>query len=185
MCTTLSPVGSKRPKCFLVIALAMLAILSIAAVSKVFHVKLNDTPSMPIGFYRRIDNLPVRRYDRVSACLPKPVAIEALQRGYLYKGPCPGGALPVLKEVIALPGDSVELTDNAIIVNGKTYPAPYASHDRQGLPNQKFVQNGIYSPTHVYWLYGAHTPIKSWDSRYYGGVQKSAIRGIYKPLLTF
>ncbi len=57
-----------------------------------------------------------------------------------------------------------------------------ADHNKK--PLQKFIRNGLYQHTDGYWIYGANDPIRSWDSRYYGAVDREAIIGVYKSLLT-
>jgi conjugative transfer signal peptidase TraF len=117
--------------------------------------------------------------------LPKQVAVVALQRGYLRTGSCPNKVIPVLKQVIVIPGDDVTLTNSHITVNSITYVAPFNSIDHNRQPLQKFINNGLYQSSRGYWIYGSHDPIKSWDSRYYGPVARAEIIGVYKPLLTF
>lgn len=150
-----------------------------------FNVRFNYTPSMPIGFYQRVSTTKIKRGDLVVVCLPKQVAVVALQRGYLRGGSCPNKVIPVLKQVIAIPGDVVTLTNSHITVNSTTYIAPFNSIDHNRQPLQKFIQNGIYQPSRGYWIYGANDPIKSWDSRYYGSVKRAEIIAVYKPLFTF
>lgn len=140
---------------------------------------------MPIGFYEQIMTREIKRGDLVSVCLPKPIAAVALQRGYLRAGNCPSEVVPVLKRVIAIPGDTITLTNSDITVNGLKYYAPFMSIDHNKRPLQKFIHNGLYQSNHGYWIYGDNDPIQSWDSRYYGAVDRKAIIGIYKPLLTF
>lgn len=150
-----------------------------------FNVRFNYTSSMPMGFYQRVSTIKIKRGDLVAVCLPKQVAVVALQRGYLRSGSCPNRVIPVLKQVIAIPGDAVTLTNSHITVNGVTYDAPFnfIDHNKQSL--QKFITNGLYQSNYGYWIYGANDPIKSWDSRYYGPVNRTEIIGVYKPLVTF
>ncbi|MES2142730.1 MAG: signal peptidase I [Pseudomonadota bacterium] len=115
----------------------------------------------------------------------KKIAAVALQRGYLRVGSCPSKVIPVLKQVIAIPGDTVTLTDSNIIVNGFKYLAPFMPMDHNKQPLQKFIANGSYQPSGGYWIYGANDPQNSWDSRYYGAVSRTAIIGVYKSFLTF
>lgn len=140
---------------------------------------------MPIGFYQRENTTKIKRGDLVSVCLSREIAALALQRGYLRAGKCPSGVIPVLKQVIAIPGDTVTLTNSNITVNELEYTAPFMLTDHNKNTMQKFISNGLYPYNHGYWIYGANDPIKSWDSRYYGAVNRKAIIGVYKPLFTF
>ncbi len=86
--------------------------------------------------------------------------------------------MPVLKQLIALPGDIVEVTSTDIIVNGQMYPAKIHTRDHQG----RILKRQIFKKSVVdnYWLYGTASE-NSWDSRYYGGVDRNNIIGIYLP----
>ena len=44
-------------------------------------------------------------------------------------------------------------------------------------------EQGLQS-TNQYWLYGAHDPEYSWDSRFYGGVDRENIQGVIRPFIT-
>lgn len=119
----------------------------------------------------------------VSACLPPRVALEALDRGYLPRGPCPSGAAPVGKRIAALPGDTVDVTDSGSFVNGMLLPnsAPRVE-DSRGRPMARLRGRFVLSAGTV-WLYSGHSP-GSFDSRYYGPVPFSEVQGQLFPLLT-
>ena len=88
---------------------------------KSFGIVLTYTGSDPIGFYRFVPNTgTIRPGNYVSFCLPKSVAQMGLSRGYLTDGSCPDATEQLLKEVIAVPGDQVSVTNNAIIVQSAT-----------------------------------------------------------------
>ena len=105
-----------------------------------------------------------------------------LKNHYLIKGSCSNGSIPVLKKVIAKPQDCVSLNNQFITVNNIAYRAPQQRKDSQGHIVKKMIHNGRYLLVDRYWLYGANDPIHSWDSRYYGGVTRHHIIGVYKPL---
>jgi len=120
----------------------------------------------------------------VSACLPPQVATSALDRGYLPEGSCPSGVAPVGKIIAALPGDTIDVTDSGSFVNGALLPksAPLL-HDskRRAMPR---LRGRFILPVETAWLYSRHSP-RSFDSRYYGAVPLSGVRGQLFPLLTF
>ena len=140
---------------------------------------------MPIGLYQKVHHEKLKRGDIVAVCLPDNIAKEGKRQGYLISGDCTFGTIPVLKRIIALPHDTVKLTTLAIEVNGVSYYAPRANEDHNHHVIKQFVARGIYSDVNDYWLYGFNSPLRSWDSRYYGGVPRSAIQAIYRPILTF
>lgn len=147
--------------------------------------RINLSASMPVGLYRRVDASIIHRGDWVSVCLPNLIAHEGLKKGYLLFGQCSSGVVPVLKQVIAVPKDNVLLSDCEIQVNDEHYFAPIQTHDHQGKWVHRFVEKGRYWPIKNYWLYGLNDPMHSWDSRYYGGIPRNAIQGIYRPLFVF
>ena len=163
----------------------LIVVLGFALIFSVFqfgHIRFNSTESMPIGFYQIQKATTLKSGDYVLVCLPDPIAQEGHERGYLKKGiGCTNGAEPLLKELIAVPGDNVFLTSNEMIVNGVGYQAPLFKIDRQGRATV-YVQRGSYDHTSLYWLYGEHDQTYSWDSRYYGGVGRENIMGIARPL---
>lgn len=150
-----------------------------------FSIRFNETSSMPIGFYRKSENISkINTKDIVAVCLPLFVEKEGLIRGYLKKGNCPGGSIPVLKKVIAVPKDFVVLTDQEVIVDGIHYFYPRRNKDSDGRVIKQLIKDGNYC-SDGYWLYGSNDVIHSWDSRYYGPVARENIIGVYRPILTF
>lgn len=138
---------------------------------------------MPIGLYKVADPQNLQKGDVVVACLPQTIGDEGLKRKYLNPGHCPGGYSPIIKELIAIPGDNVILTPQSILVNGQTYIAPLHTEDLKGQPLTS-IPRGEYFNTQNFWLYGAGNPADSWDSRYWGGVSKADIIKQAHPILT-
>src|SRR5207302_5413533 len=69
---------------------------------------VNLSPSAPRGLYRAIAGAPTRGA-WVAACVSAEAATFGRARGYLGAGSCVGGVQPVIKPVVALAGDVVEL----------------------------------------------------------------------------
>lgn len=147
-------------------------------------VRLNTTPSMPLGLWM-VAGRSTSRDAFVIACLSGPEATEAEDRGYLGIGNCPGRIEPVVKPVAAIAGDVITVTPNCIVVNGTAlrHTAPLAK-DSAGRPLQA-VPAGTYrvAPGTV-WLLSGHDS-RSFDSRYFGPIPVAAIRSVVKPLATF
>ena len=119
----------------------------------------------------------------VSACLPPQAATSALERRYLPAGACPSGAAPVGKVVAALSGDTVDVTDLGSFVNGALLPnsAPLLNDSKgRAMPR---LRGRIVLAEGTAWLYSGHSR-RSFDSRYYGPVPLSGVRGQLFPLLT-
>lgn len=157
-------------------------ILSLSILMRSDELIINISSSLSPGFYIRATGS-IEHGDIISFCLAKPSQTFGLQRGYLMSGQICHGSVPLLKEVIAVPGDDVALSMTSIIVNGKVYSAVTDLVDSQ---NRKLFifPRGTYLHTSGYWLFGNNS-VKSWDSRYWGPVQSFQIISKMKPLLTW
>ena len=145
-------------------------------------VRLNISPSAPLGLYRMVDQ-PAVRGVLVAACVPPAVTRLARERGYLAGGSCPGGTQPVLKRIGAVPGDLVDLELDGLAVNGTRLPdsAPAMSDSRgRPLPHAPWGRT-VVAPGEV-WLIGIETT-RSWDSRYFGPVPLDHVHAV-RPVLT-
>ena len=95
-----------------------------------------------------------------------------------------GGFEPIIKELIAVPGDEIKINHEGIFVNKIFYRAPFIQFDMNGQPMSSYQIKSVKS-TNQYWLYGANDPEYSWDSRFYGGVNRENIQGVVFSLITF
>lgn len=155
----------------------------IVTVAYVVGIRINLTPSMPLGIYYLSNNTP-KRGDIVAACLPDNISKEGLMRHYLLYGHCQGHSMPVLKKIIAVPGDKVIVTDTEMIVKERIFIAPQQTTDLNRLPVTHFIDKNFYGHAIGFWLYGENNSVRSWDSRYYGGIPCKNMLGVYKPLWT-
>ena len=79
-------------------------------------VRINTSPSLPIGLYvTTVDG----NAKLVEFCLGEPFATLSIVRGYRDRGTCGDGVAPLLKPIIAKPGDVVEVSSLGLSVNGK------------------------------------------------------------------
>lgn len=144
-------------------------------------VRLNDSPSLPVGLYVVTSDCSA---DLVEFCPTEPYASLAAERGYRSEGSCPDGGAPLMKPIAARPGDTVEISSHGFAVNGHALPnsAPL-DVDTEGRSLQHWPF-GTYSvqPATV-WLISSYNT-RSFDSRYFGPVRMDSIRGRLKPLLT-
>src|SRR5437773_589888 len=126
---------------------------------------VNLSPSAPRGLYRAITGTP-NRGTWVAACVSPDAAALGRARGYLGAGPCVGGVQPVIKPVVALAGDVVELGLEAVIVNGQRLPhSSSADADSLGLSLSHSVRGRHVVGADEFWLVSTRVP-NSWDSRY-------------------
>ena len=148
-------------------------------------VRLNATPSMPLGLWITVPGRAVDRGAIVLACLTGPGAKEGKARGYIGIGSCPGHREPLVKPIAAVAGDLVTVTRHGISVNGEALPhTAQLAKDSAGRL-LRGVEAGTYrvAPGTV-WLVSGHDP-RSYDSRYFGAVPIASIRATARPLVVF
>jgi len=164
---------------------AIAAVIAIAVV--VLHdarLRINFTSSMPIGVYS-LTPLPadgVERGTLVAACAPLRAAEIGRQRDYLAPGPCADRTELLLKFVVAIAGDEVDVTPAGVAVNG--YPLDLsvpAARDRSGRKLTPWPRGRYRLSAGQVWLYAANG--RSWDSRYWGPVPTDYVRASASPLL--
>jgi conjugative transfer signal peptidase TraF len=147
-------------------------------------VRVNTTPSLPRGVYLlkgpRASGL--RPGDLVMACPPPRAAALALSRHYLSRGGCPGGTKPLGKLVLAMAGDRLTLTAEAVTLGGCRLPAS-ASRATDTLGRAlSHPRAGEYRVTAgEVWVFSPHP--RSFDSRTFGPVAAGAVVGRLRPLL--
>lgn len=147
-------------------------------------VRVNTSPSMPLGLWRTSAlGGPVNRGEAVTACLPERAARLAMRRHYIGPGDCPDGSMPLVKPVAAVAGDVVTVTPGGVAVNGEPIPnsAPLARDEAGRLLHA--MPPGLYgvAPGTV-WLLSGYDP-RSFDSRYYGPIPLASVRRIAHPVL--
>src|SRR4051812_19180152 len=100
---------------------------------------------MPRGLYLVLAPRTPDRGVISAVCLPQDLACFGRQRGYLGgSGPCPCHTKPVVKTVLGLAGDLIELDDQGVTVNGVFVPnsAPLTRDSAgHGLPR---IAKGTY-----------------------------------------
>jgi len=137
--------------------------------------RVNLSGSMPIGLYR-VSSAPPVRGAMVLACLPVDVAVFAKSRGYVPNGGCPGATAPIGKVVLAMAGDSVEVTAEGLVLNGRpvrnTRPLVV---DAAGRSLRRFPDGTYVVGQDDVWLYSPYSK-RSFDSRYFGPLPVSCIR---------
>jgi conjugative transfer signal peptidase TraF len=158
-----------------------------------FRLTYNTTPSLPVGIYR-IGELAgdPRRGDFVGVCLEGETARLALARGYVHRQAlepyvhrvrCPSGTAIIGKPVVGVPGDTVELDRNGVRINGEILPGgAVAARDRRDrpMPHARWGRR-ILGPEE-YWVQSTYSP-ESFDSRYFGPVERRQIRDRRVPML--
>ncbi|MBD9489982.1 conjugative transfer signal peptidase TraF [Ensifer sp. ENS11] len=148
-----------------------------------FGGRINVTPSEPLGLWR-IEPLdrPVMPGDLIFICPPvNDVMRKARARGYLRFGLCPGGLAPLIKTVVAVGGQRVDIGAD-IRVDGEALPhSRLAVRDGAGRKLQPFA-SGIVPVGHVF-LFSSFAG--SYDSRYFGPLPLSGMLGRAREVVTY
>lgn len=174
--------GARRRALAIVMGGANLMMV-IAALGQVGGLRINLTPSEPIGLWRIVPiGRPAARGDLVFVCPPPgPVSDFGLERGYFRQGSCPGGAAPLIKTVAALADARIEIGD-LIVVDGVAVPHSRPSA-RDGAGRSLNPWSGVVVPHGSIFLHSSF--VGSYDSRYFGPVPEAGLLGLARPVLTF
>jgi conjugative transfer signal peptidase TraF len=172
-------------RCVGLSAAGALGVLSmLAALAYQTGVVINTTASLPLGLYRAID-APVARGAFVKFCPPQSAVFdEAARRGYLHAGFCPGGYGPLLKRVLAVPGDRVQVAGDGVRIDGRLVPlsAPMWA-DGSGRPMPRYAQDRVLAASELM-LMSDVSPV-SFDARYFGPVDRDQVQAVIDPLFTW
>lgn len=170
------------------IVLATLAACSLAAlawasfIQPVAHVVYNPTDSVPVGWYRiepirsltdALQRPPLSVGSIVLARLPADIAALAAQRGYLPSH------IPLLKRVGAAAPQHVCIVDGEVRIDDVTVAAVLRA-DRLGRPLSSWSQCRALVEGELFLL--STTNPASFDSRYFGPIDVSAVIGIAQPI---
>jgi conjugative transfer signal peptidase TraF len=159
---------------------AFLCLASVGTVAALAGVRVNTSYSLPLGLYVRTGNPDATL---VEFCPLEPYAHESSVRGYRTRGTaCKDGAVPLLKPVVAVPGDRVVLSNDGIAVNGRLLPqtAPLA-RDAKGRPLRAWPLGTYFVNAGTVWVASTYNR-GSYDSRYMGPISVRQIRARLRPL---
>lgn len=159
------------------------ATMTLLSMAQAAGFRLNMTPSIPEGVYIA-DPKPPARGDLVLVCPPDtPFFRGARANGYLFRGRCPGGYVPLMKPVAAVEGDTVDVTPAGIRVNGVALANTRAySADAHGnrLPHPQTGRHVVDAGE--MWLLSSYDR-RSIDSRYFGPLPISRVETVVRPVL--
>lgn len=175
--------SAQRTHAVVLLALAASVFSGGVAAAIVGGFRINLTPSEPLGLWRIVVlDRPVSLGDLVFICPPQTVAmVQARERGYLRSGTCPGGVAPLIKTVVAVAGQHVEIGAGVMIDGRPIASSDLIAQDGKGRPMKPFP-GGIVPDESVF----LHSPLRgSYDSRYFGPLPASGILGLAQPVLTY
>jgi conjugative transfer signal peptidase TraF len=156
--------------------------ISTIGIAGIAGVRWNPTASVRTGLYVITNdaNAPL-----VAFCPTGEAATEAIARGYRPRGlQCPDKYAALLKPVAARAGDTVEVGQNGISVNGRLLPNTASFMTDVKKRPMHVWPNGTYivQPGTV-WVLSTYNKY-SYDSRYYGPIQLSTVITHAKPFWT-
>ena len=140
------------------------------------HLVYNATASAPLGWYAVVPVTAPRVGDVVLAHLPSSAATMADERHYLPV------SVPILKRVGAVAGQSVCVRNGLISVGVET-PIRLLERDGDGRPLTPWPGCRTLKPAEVF-LLSDDSPA-SFDSRYFGPIQKRLVIGRAVALCTW
>jgi conjugative transfer signal peptidase TraF len=135
----------------------------------------NASESVPIGLYRLHPNGRLAVTQLVAVEPPEPLATLLADRRYLPR------SIPLLKRVLALPGQTVCRDQLAITVD-KIEIGTAREHDRSGRPLPIWQGCHVIADGEVFLMNWRSAD--SFDGRYFGALPTSAIIGTAEPLWT-
>tara|TARA_R110002012_G_scaffold95194_1_gene230121 strand:+ start:6021 stop:6551 length:531 start_codon:yes stop_codon:yes gene_type:complete len=145
--------------------------------------RINLTPSYPLGIWRiEMLSRAISIGDRIFICPPLTEEFRrARERGYLRRGFCPDWLSPLIKTVVALPGQSIEIGASVVIDGVNLQRSAVQPNDGSGRPITPYA-GGVVPPGFLF----LHSPFKgSYDSRYFGPIPADGVLGLATPILTF
>jgi conjugative transfer signal peptidase TraF len=146
--------------------------------------RINTSKSIPVGLYWMTERH-IEKGEYVLLCPPpNNVFDEAKKRGYFGAGFCPGDYEYLMKKILAAKKDKVSISDDGVRVNGDLLPfSTPLSADKQGRPLP--VLRGEYRLGDSDLLLMTDVSPISFDSRYFGIVNRSQIKGVIRPVFTW
>jgi conjugative transfer signal peptidase TraF len=148
-------------------------------------VRVNTTKSIPIGLYLTSSSA-INKGAYVMFC-PPPSAVfdEARQRRYIAGGSCPGGYGYMMKKVLAVQSDAIDVADDGVRVNGELLPlsAPLKA-DKAGRPLARY-QTSSYALGNSEVLLMSDVSSTSFDSRYFGPIDVAHIKSVIVPVFVW
>ncbi|WP_114211556.1 conjugative transfer signal peptidase TraF [Acidisarcina polymorpha] len=152
-----------------------------------FGLVFNFTHSSPLGWYSEVSQRQIDAHaHNIYVFFCPDIRWPAMKGEPNYREPmrsCPDGFAPLIKPVIAWPGDLVTTSDAGVSVNGALIPktAPI-TRDSQGQLLRPYPQGSYRVVPGELWAVSNFSP-RSFDSRYFGPIPIRSVRQWLSPLL--
>ena len=147
--------------------------------------RINTTRSIPVGLYWT-SSKPVASGAYVLFCPPQLGVFDiAKERGYIGAGFCPGDYGYMMKRVLAAKNDAVTVADDGVRVNGVLLPfSKPLKADKGGRPLPRYQANSYTLGDYEVLLMSDVSAI-SFDGRYFGPINRSQIKTVIFPVITW
>jgi len=152
-----------------------------------FGLIFNYTHSAPFGIYREIvdpASTPHNPAPYVFFC--PDIRWTSMKGEPNYRNPmrtCPDGFSPLIKPVVAWPGDTVEISVAGIVVNGQLLRnTATICRDSSGRQLHPFPEGTYHVQKDELWVVSSFSP-RSFDSRYFGPIPLRSVHSWIRPLL--
>ena len=139
------------------------------------HLYFNLSVSLPRGIYQRVDKEILELGDLALFQVPPDYSIRLGEREWLPPG------RPLLKPVAAASGTSFCLEEENLTLHGREYRKFKTDYLGEKIPTKK----GCFQLSETEFLALSNYSNRSFDSRYFGTLQKSSVLGILKPVFVF
>jgi len=178
-------IPKQNKKILKALAIIFLLLISLSTLAYWSGLRVNFSKSYPIGIYKTVYKKNIEKGDLVIFC-PKNSSLmqQALQRNYLRPGFCEGGFYPLLKKVVALDGDVIEINSSVYVNNQEIPNSQLLSYDANNNPLPS-LKNSRRKLPESYMFVMSDYYHKSFDSRYFGSVEVSSILNHVKPIYIF
>lgn len=115
--------------------------------------------------------------DKVTYKIREPMRGEIIVFHAPPEANCPEGTgCDFIKRILGVPGDSVEVKQNSVWVNGEKLPEPYIPEDYPISPGNATKDKSVVLGQDEYFVSGDNRPFSS-DSRAWGAITKNDIVG--------
>jgi conjugative transfer signal peptidase TraF len=167
------------------VAIAGTVVLALGAAGYMAGARINTTQSILVGLYWT-SGQPIEKGAYVLFCPPEANVFSiAKARGYIGAGFCPGGYGFMMKRVVATNGDTVSMSDDGVRVNAELLPLSVPLRmDKAGRPLLRFGSSRFRLDSSNVLLMSDVTGA-SFDSRYFGPIDRRQIKTVITPVITW
>jgi len=156
----------------------LLVFFSVSPVALLFLLLLgekviyNNTPSYPMGLYLVEKKASYDKGDLVLVCMGDNKDFLSKNKGYIKKSIiyCKNGFAPLIKKIVAMDGDKVEVTQREVLINGQKQKNSSLIEEVKPCYGVHTLKQGEM------WIMSDYHPA-SFDSRYFGTVATKNILG--------